>query len=118
MACAVALVDLYVTVRAPPTHLLADPGSLVAVAAMHLAYYQSGATAYGMQGMVVSDPMGHLLAFFATVAVIITMAYAQPYIASREMLKGEFFSLTMFVLLGICVMCSATTSWWSTSAWR
>jgi NADH-quinone oxidoreductase subunit N len=60
-----------------------------------------------MQGMMVSDPMGHLLAFFATVAVIITIAYAQPYIASREMLKGEFFSLTMFVLLGICVMCSA-----------
>ena len=73
---------------AGPTFWLTQ-ASLVAVAAMHLAYYQGGATAYGMQGMMVSDPMGHLLAFFATVAVIITIAYAQPYIASREMLKGE-----------------------------
>ena len=107
MACAVALVDLFVTdEKRRPTFWLAQL-SLAAVAAMHLAYYDGGATVYGMQRMMVSDPMGHLLAFFATVAVMITIAYAQPYIASREMLKGEFFSLTMFVLLGICVMCSA-----------
>ena len=107
MACVVALVDLWVTdERRRPTFWLVQ-ASLGAVAAMHLAYYDGGATLYGMQGMVVSDPMGHLLAFFATVAVMITVAYAQPYIASREMLKGEFFTLTMFMLLGICVMCSA-----------
>jgi NADH-quinone oxidoreductase subunit N len=107
MACVVALVDLYVTdERRRPTFWLTQ-ASLVGVAAMHLAYFQDGATVYGMQGMMVGDPMGHLLAFFATCAVIITIAYAQPYIASRDMLKGEFFSLTMFMLLGICVMVSA-----------
>ena len=107
MACVVALVDLFVTdEQRRPTFWLVQ-ASLAAVAALHLAYYEGGATLYGMQGMVVSDPMGHLLAFFATVAVMITIAYAQPYIASREMLKGEFFTLTMFMLLGIGVMCSA-----------
>jgi NADH-quinone oxidoreductase subunit N len=60
-----------------------------------------------MQGMVVTDPMGHLLAFFAAVAVMITVAYARPTLGSREMLKGEFFTLTLFVLLGVSVMCSA-----------
>ncbi len=107
MACVVALVDLFVTdPKRRPTFWLAQL-SLAAVAAMHLAYYDGGTTLYGMQRMVVSDPMGHLLAFFATVAVMVTIAYAQPYIASREMLKGEFFTLAMFVLLGIAVMCSA-----------
>ena len=107
MACVVVLVDLWVTdEKRRPTFWLVQ-ASLGAVAAMHLAYYDGGATLYGMQDMVVSDPMGHLLAFFATVAVMITVAYAQPYIASREMLKGEFFTLTMFMLLGISVMCSA-----------
>ncbi len=107
MACVVALVDLFVTdERRRPTFWLTQ-ASLVAVAAMHLAYYEGGATAYGMQGRLVSDPMGHLLAFFASVAVLITIAHAQPYIASRDMLKGEFFTLTLFVLLGISVMCSA-----------
>lgn len=107
MACAVALVDLFVTdEKRRPTFWLAQL-SLAAVAALHLAYYDGGFTVYGMQRMVVTDPMGHLLAFFATVSVMITIAYAQPYIASREMLKGEFFTLSMFVLLGVSVMVSA-----------
>ena len=107
MACAVALVDLFVTdPERRPTFWLAQV-SLGAVAALHWVFYDGGATIYGMQRMMVGDPMGHLLAFFATLAVMVTIAYAQPYIASRDMLKGEFFTLSMFVLLGICVMCSA-----------
>ena len=39
---------------------------------------------YGMQRLVVSDPMGHLLAFFASIAMVFTLVYAQPYIAERE----------------------------------
>jgi NADH-quinone oxidoreductase subunit N len=57
--------------------------------------------------MVVTDPMGHLLGFFAAVAVIVSLVYARPYVQSREMLKGELFSLSMFSLLGISVMVSA-----------
>ncbi len=107
MACAVTLVDLYVTdSRRRPTFWLTQI-SLAAVAALHLMAYDHGTTDYGMQRMMVSDPMGHLLAFFAVGAVMVTIAYAQPYIAQREMLKGEFFSLSMFMLLGILVMVSA-----------
>ncbi len=64
---------------------------------MHLVNFDSGATIYGMQGMVVADPLGHLLAFFAAVAMIVSVAYAQPYLASRDMLKGEYFTLSLFV---------------------
>ena len=107
MACAVALLDLFVTdPKRRPTFWLTQC-SLGAVALLHWLYFDAGATVYGMQRMMVGDPMGHLLAFFATLAVMMTLAYAQPYISSRDMLKGEFFSLSMFVLLGIGVMCSA-----------
>jgi NADH-quinone oxidoreductase subunit N len=107
MACVVALVDLFVTdAQRRPTFWLTQL-SIAAVGLMHLAYYNGGATVYGMQEMMVSDPMGHLLAFFAAGAVMVTIAYAQPYIGSREMQKGEFYSLAMFVLLGINVMVSA-----------
>uniref|UniRef100_UPI00378310D7 NADH-quinone oxidoreductase subunit N n=1 Tax=Piscinibacter sp. TaxID=1903157 RepID=UPI00378310D7 len=75
--------------------------------ALHLSAFDTGATAYGLSGMVVTDPMGHLLAGFAGVATMIGMAYAQPTLAAREMLKGEFFTLSLFVLLGISVMTSA-----------
>jgi NADH-quinone oxidoreductase subunit N len=107
MACVVAVVDLFVTdAQRRPTYWLTQL-SFVVVAGLHLALANGVASPYGLQDMVVSDAMGHTLAFFATVAMIITVAYAQPYIAAREMLKGEFFTLAMFVLLGISVMTSA-----------
>ena len=106
-ACTVAILDLFVTdEQRRPTFWLTQI-SFACVAALHLAYYDGGFTIYGMQRMVVTDPMGHLLAFFATVAMMATVAYAQPYIGSRELQKGEFYSLSMFVLLGISVMTSA-----------
>ncbi|MBS0448385.1 MAG: NADH-quinone oxidoreductase subunit NuoN [Proteobacteria bacterium] len=106
-ACVVAMVDLWVTdPRRTPTYLLTQL-SLAIVAIMHLVYFEEGLTTYAMQRMVVSDPMGHLLGFFASVAVMVSLAYARPYAAEREMLKGELFTLSMFSLLGILVMQSA-----------
>jgi NADH-quinone oxidoreductase subunit N len=107
MACLVAVVDLWVTDPARRLTFWMTQASMVVVGAMHLFYAHSGITLYGMNGMVVTDPMGHLLAFFACMAMAVTVAYAQPYLASRDMLKGEFFALSLFVLLGISVMCSA-----------
>jgi NADH-quinone oxidoreductase subunit N len=107
MGCVVALVDLWVTdEQRRPTYWLTQL-SLAVVAAMHFYYFDAGFTTYAMQGMVVADPMGHLLAGFACVATIITLVYARPYAGVREMLKGELFILSLFSLLGICVMLSA-----------
>jgi NADH-quinone oxidoreductase subunit N len=83
--------------------------SLAVVALMHLGRFEGGATVYAMQQMVVADPMGHLLGFFATIAVMISLVYARPYAAPRDMLKGELYTLSMFSLLGICVMLSANS---------
>ncbi|RTL42984.1 MAG: NADH-quinone oxidoreductase subunit NuoN [Burkholderiales bacterium] len=107
MGCVVALVDLWVTdEQRRPTYWLTQL-SLAVVAAMHFYYFDAGFTTYAMQGMVVADPMGHLLAGFACVATIITLVYARPYAGVRDMLKGELFILSLFSLLGICVMLSA-----------
>src|ERR1043165_2883079 len=106
MACVVAVVDLFVEDPLRRVTYWLTQASFVAVAALHLWLMQASAP-YAMQDMVVSDPMGHALSFFATVAMMVTLAYAQPYVASREMLKGELFTLAMFVLLGIQVMTAA-----------
>jgi NADH-quinone oxidoreductase subunit N len=106
-ACVIALVDLWVTdPQRTPTYWLTQ-ASFAAVGALHLAAFDAGATQYAMQGMVVADPMGHLLGFFACVAMIVSLVYARPYLADREMLKGEYFVLALFTLLGILVMLSA-----------
>jgi NADH-quinone oxidoreductase subunit N len=57
--------------------------------------------------MVVSDPMGHWLKCFATIAVMVTLVYSRPYAADRDMLRGgEIFSLSLFALLGMSMMIS------------
>ena len=107
MACVVTMVDLWVSdPMRRPTYWLSQ-ATLAVVAAMHLLYFDGGFTLYGMQNMVVTDPMGHLLGFFACIAVMLTLAYARPYAAERDMLKGELFTLSLFSLLGISVMLSA-----------
>ncbi|MEY8689989.1 MAG: NADH-quinone oxidoreductase subunit NuoN [Leptothrix sp. (in: b-proteobacteria)] len=106
MACVVAMVDLFVTdPKRTPTYLL-TLATLAVVGWLHLKHVDSGETVYAAGRMVVADPMGHLLAFFATVATAVTLVYARPYAESREMLKGELFTLSLFTLLGISIMVS------------
>jgi NADH-quinone oxidoreductase subunit N len=107
MACVIAIVDLFVTDPARRPTFWLTQATLAAVALLHLQALNSEQLLIGMQGMVVSDPLGHLLALAATLSVMVTLAYAQPYIGPREMMKGEFFTLAIFVLLGVCVMVSA-----------
>src|SRR6218665_1574745 len=104
MALVVSMVDLWAKTRGPAYWLTQLTRAIVA--AMHFAYIDTPAI-YAMQDMVVSDSLGHLLGFFAALAVMISLVYARPYAAEREMLKGELFSLSLFSLLGISVMLSA-----------
>ncbi|MEY4754262.1 MAG: hypothetical protein RJA44_1937, partial [Pseudomonadota bacterium] len=106
MACVIALVDLFVTdPKRTPTYVLTLL-TLAGISLMHLSAFNDGSTFYAMNRMVVTDPMGHLLAFFASLAVLVTLVYAQTYAASREMLKGELYTLSLLALLGISIMVS------------
>ncbi len=112
--CLIALIDLQVTDPKRGLTFWLSQGTLAVVALMHASAMSAGlaaqgaaASVYGMQGLVVSDPLGHLLALSGSLALMVTLAYARPYIGDRELLKGEFFILALFVLLGVSVMISA-----------
>ncbi len=64
-------------------------------------------TQYAFNGMYVADGLSHLLKLCAYVAVIVTLIYARGYAHDRQMDRGEFYSLTLFALLGQMVMMSA-----------
>jgi NADH-quinone oxidoreductase subunit N len=106
-ACAVLLADLFSQDPQRRLTFWLTQASIAVFAVMHLLELGEGRTEYGLNGMVVIDPMGHLLALCAALSVMVTLGYARPTLESRDMLKGEFFMLTLFVLLGISVMCSA-----------
>ncbi len=111
LSCAlvVTLADLWVTHPGrAPTYWLTQ-ASLALVAWLHWSLFDDGLAGYLMQDMVVSDPLGHLLGFFASLAVMIALVYARGYAATHDLLKGELFSLSLFSLLGIFIMLSANS---------
>ncbi|WP_353239061.1 NADH-quinone oxidoreductase subunit NuoN [Limnohabitans sp.] len=107
MACVVTLADLFVkSPKRTGTYVL-TLASLAGVALLHAFYADAGQTLYGFGRMVVSDPMGHWLKCFATIAVMVTLVYSRPYAHDRDMLRGgEIFSLSLFALLGMSMMIS------------
>ena len=107
MACVIAMVDLGVKTPLRGTTYALTLLTLAVVAVLEAFYATQGATVYGFGKMVVSDPMGNWLKCFACLAVMITLVYGRPYAADRDMLRGgEFFTLSLFSLLGIFVMIS------------
>ena len=107
MACIILLVDLGVkTQHRTGTYVLCLL-TLAVVAAMEAAYAIGGETYYGFGKMVVVDPMGAWLKCFACIALMVSLVYGRPYAAARDMLRGgEFFTLSLFALLGMFVMIS------------
>ena len=107
MACVVTLADLFVKSPKRTATYVLTLVSLGGVALLHAVYADAGQTLYGFGRMVVSDPMGHWLKCFATIAVMVTLVYSRPYAADRDMLRGgEIFSLSLFALLGMSMMIS------------
>ncbi len=107
MACVIALVDLGVKTPLRGMTYILTLLTLAAVAALQALFAMEGETVYGFGKMVVSDPMGNWLKCFASVALMVSMVYGRPYAADRDMLRGgEFFTLSLFSLLGIFVMIS------------
>ena len=107
MACVIAMVDLGVKTPLRGVTYALSMLTLAVVAWMQADLALGGQTTYGFENMVVSDAMGNWLKCFATVAVMVTMVYGRPYAAPRGMLQGgEFFTLSIFALLGMFVMIS------------
>ena len=107
MACIILLVDLGVkTPHRTATYVLSLL-TLAVIAVMEAGYAVGGETFYGFGKMVVVDPMGAWLKCFACIALMVSLVYGRPYAAAREMLRGgEFFTLSLFGLLGMFVMIS------------
>lgn len=107
MACVIAIYDLFVT--SPLRHGTYRLTLLTLGAVALLTGYtaSSGLTLHGFGGMIVSDPMGNWLKCFATIAMMVTLVYGRPYAGARDMLRGgEWFTLSMFALLGMFMMIS------------
>ncbi len=110
--CVILLVDLGVKSAGRTTTYVLSL-SVLGLLSISLVHAAGAGTVYGFNRMVVSDPMGNWLKCFATVATAVTLVYGRPYAQARGMLGssaakdgvgGEFFTLSLFSLLGMYVM--------------
>ena len=107
MACAIALVDLYVKSPLRTATYGLSLATLAGVAWLTATYASTGQTIYGFGGMIVSDPFANWLKCFASLAMLVTFVYGRSYAASRDMLRGgELFVLGLLSLAGMFVMIS------------
>ena len=107
MGCVILLVDLWVKSPMRTLTYVLTLVTLGTVAAVEAAYALGGQTFYGFGKMVVVDPMGSWLKCFSAIALMVSLVYGRPYAFDRDMLRGgEFFTLSLFALLGMFVMIS------------
>ncbi|MGE5337244.1 MAG: NADH-quinone oxidoreductase subunit NuoN [Gemmatimonadota bacterium] len=104
---AVLAIDLFVSdARRNITYVLTLL-TLGVVAAICVGLLADDTVAYAFGRMYVADPLAHVLKIFACICGALMLVYAQGYARDRGLWKGELFTLSLFVLLGIFVMISA-----------
>ena len=106
-ACAVLVADLFVSdARRNLTYAL-TLAVLAAAGGICWYFLDRDVVQYAFGGMYVTDPLANLLKLFAALGAGLMLVYAQGYARDRGIWKGEIFTLTLFVLLGVFVMVSA-----------
>ena len=109
LLCAVSLlliVDLFISdERRHITYWLTQL-TLLGCTAVTLATWQP-APVHAFSNMVVDDWMSDVLKLGSYLSVSLMLFYGRDYLRERGLFKGEFFSLTLFSLLGVMVMISA-----------
>lgn len=63
---------------------------------------------FSFNGMFVDDALSDVLKVFVYIAVATVMVYSRLYNRSRQLFRGEFYSLALFSTLGMMVMISAS----------
>jgi NADH-quinone oxidoreductase subunit N len=106
-ALTVLVADTFISDRHRNITYAMSIGVLVVVAWICAVFLADDAVVYAFGGMYVADAMTHLLKMVACLLTGLMLVYAQGYARDRGIWKGELFSLSLFVLLGVLVMISA-----------
>jgi len=105
--CLVLLVDVFAGARhrglTPTLTLLA----LVVSAALTVGFAQVAAPVILLQGMYIADQLGFALKLAGFLFVAVALLYSRAYLENRNILRGEYYVLSLTALLGIFVLISA-----------
>ncbi len=105
-ACVVLLVDVFLPERRRSwTFVLAMLA--LAGAAWVTSLVAVPARTVVMSGHFVSDPLATVLKLFTYATAAVVLLYSRDYLAQRGLMRGEYFVLALFAVMGIQVVISA-----------
>ncbi len=110
MGSVVLIVDLFLPEGRRDVVYWLSLATLAGCAALTILVVQAtgGKPAHTFGDMFVADLMAHTLKFLTYVAVAACLVYSRRYLADRDLLRGEYFVLTLFATLGMMVLISAS----------
>jgi NADH-quinone oxidoreductase subunit N len=107
MVCVILIVDLFIAGNNRTiTYILAQM-TLLGCALITVATHHAG-VAHLFHDMFVDDLMSDVLKLFSYLAVSMMLVYSRNYLLARGLFTGEFIVLSLFALLGMMVMISAS----------
>ncbi len=105
-ACLVLLFDAFIgDEQRDATHWVSLIVVLVAIFLVIRGQPPGTATAFG--GMFVRDHMAEILKATVLIATLLMFVMARPWLKDRNLFIGEFYSLSMFSVLGVMLLVSA-----------
>lgn len=110
MACVILLADLFISdERRGLTHMLAVITLVFATILTLRLMLPAGETLYAFGDTFIRDRFGDVLKVFSYIILIGVFIYAKHYLRQFSLFKGEFYTLTLFALIGVMVMISAAS---------
>lgn len=74
---------------------------------LQLCIYIPGKTQLAFNSMFILDSMAQGMKLFTYIVGIIIVLYVKRYVSDKQLLKGEFYAIYLFAILGMLVMISA-----------
>jgi NADH-quinone oxidoreductase subunit N len=106
--CTLLLADLWISdQRRGLTHFVAIAVLAVTAALLLRDSAAIGPDVQAFGGMFIRDGVATILKLAILGVAAAAMVYAKPYLSERGILKGEFYSLVMFAVLGMMILVSA-----------
>ena len=106
MTCVVLIADLFVTDAERRLTYYLSLLSIAGAAAI-TAFSVGPERVVAFSGAFVNDGMAYTLKLFAYLITAVVLVYSREYLRDRLLVKGEYYVLSLFALLGIMVMTSA-----------
>jgi len=107
MACAILVIDLFLSERMRAVSYWLTQATLVGAAVLTLKL-ATIAPVFTFNGMFVADSLADLLKLGTYAITFFVFAYSRDYLRDRGMYRGEYFVLGLLGVVGVMVMASAS----------